>query len=86
MRDGSVQSSEAGAGAEGKDQGHRWSPLVVGGRRRGREEGVIRHVEKGKVLLEGSRINQANGAQFMVPSSPPHPALHPEGNVEPLGG
>lgn len=55
MKDGKVQSGEAGAGAEGKDQSHRLSPREqlpwsVGGRRRGRNGGVIKHIQKEKVL------------------------------------
>lgn len=89
MRDGSVQSGEAGAGAEGKDQSHRRSPreqlqLSVGGRRWGRNGGGIKH-GKGGSAPEGSGVNQANGTQFTTPFSPPHPALPPEGNLELLG-
>lgn len=55
MKDGSVQSGETGAGAGGKGQSHRLSPreqlhLSVGGRRRGGNGVIIKHIEKEKVL------------------------------------
>ena len=62
IRDGSVQSSAAAAGAEGKDQSHRLSPREqlrwsVGGRR-GRDGGVTRHIEK-KVLIQWQRCHSS---------------------------
>lgn len=76
MRDSSMQSGEAGARAEGKDQCHRLSPreqlqLSVGGRRRGRNGGVTKH-GKG----EGSAPRAVVSIKQMALNSPSLSPLH----------
>lgn len=83
MRDGSLQSSETGAGAEGKDPGHRLSPreqphLDVGGRIRGREGGVIRH-RKGEGSAGGQWCRSSRWYSLHHPLIPSPPSSRPRG-------
>lgn len=75
MRDGSLQSSEGGDGAKGKDQNHRLSQgAATGGgeETRVRDRGVMRQTEKGKALHRGQWCPSSKWSliHHPVPSAP----------------